>query len=173
MPPSKAKKQTIRQSLEILGIQDASIFDSCVAERGDEFKVVKKTYFQQVLKAHPDKGGDAAVFRDIQTSFELLRDLHYGKRTGSWLFSECVGGASAKDDPTDVSYNMSEYDAEFDNMETPSYEYYAHAADEEVPLYRVELGKQHDDDPPRSLVRLSPCIWIDSHVRSLFFRSFI
>ena len=149
MPTSKAKKRTIRQSLELLGIQDGSVFQFCASERGDEFKVVKKIYFQQVLKAHPDKGGDAEVFREIQTSFELLRDLHLGKRSGSWLFSECVDeqcGASTvasspdKADQED-SYNMSEYDAEFDNMETPSYEYYAHAANEVVPLYRVEIGE--------------------------------
>lgn len=145
MPPSKSKKRTIRESLEILGIQDASVFESCGNERGDEFKVVRKIYLEQVLKAHPDKGGDTAVFREIQTSFELLRDLHKGKRSGAWLFSECLvveeRGGAAPSKAQEDAYNMNDYDAGFDNMETPSWDYYAEAAAAEVPGYRVEIAR--------------------------------
>jgi hypothetical protein len=140
MPPSKSKKQTIRQSLGMLGIQEASAFESCGSERGDEFKVVRKIYLQVVLKAHPDKGGDPDAFREIQTSFEMLRDLHAGKRGGAWLFSECLVGDSSAESSSD-SYNMGEYDTAFNNMETPSWDYYAEAADAEVPIYRVEPAK--------------------------------
>jgi hypothetical protein len=145
MPPSKAKKQTISQSLEILGIQDASVFESCTNGRGDEFKVVRKIYLQVVLTAHPDKGGDPGVFREIQTSFEMLRDLHAGKRSGEWLFSECLeeGGAAKKSSgkAQEDTYNMGDYDAAFDTMDTPSWDYYAEAAEEQVPIYWVELAK--------------------------------
>jgi len=37
----------------------------------DEFVIVKKTYFKAALKCHPDKGGDAAVFRELHTAFEV------------------------------------------------------------------------------------------------------
>lgn len=146
MAPFGAKKRSIRQSLSILGIENTTVFESCAAARGDEFKIVRKIYLQLVLKAHPDKGGDPQVFREIQTSFELLRDLHTGKRRGAWLFSECLGGqdgkaAKAKSKQDSNSYDMKDYDTKFDSSEVPSWEHYEEAARQEVPIYSVELAK--------------------------------
>jgi hypothetical protein len=39
------------------------------------------------LVSHPDKGGDAAVFRDVQTSFESIRQLYDSKKIGSFATS--------------------------------------------------------------------------------------
>ena len=36
----------------------------------EEFKIIKKAYFKNALKSHPDKGGDPSVFREVQASFE-------------------------------------------------------------------------------------------------------
>ena len=47
-----------------------------------QWKVVKKTYFKAVLKAHPDKGGDPAVFRKIQSAFEGRAALPLGPALG-------------------------------------------------------------------------------------------
>lgn len=143
MAPGRARKVTVRQSLEVLGINDAAVFGDCDT-RDEEFsRVIKKTYFRMVLRHHPDKGGDAEMFRDIQTAFELLRDLHHGKRTGDWMFHECMDGktAAAPQDTVDEEFDMSGYDADFSNMETPSWEYYETAAEETVPIYRMELAK--------------------------------
>ena len=38
-----------------------------------EWAIIKKAYFKKILAAHPDKGGDPAVFRNVQTAFEVLR----------------------------------------------------------------------------------------------------
>ena len=44
-------------------------------------------YFAKILVSHPDKGGDAAVFRDVQTSFESIRQLYDSKKIGSFATS--------------------------------------------------------------------------------------
>jgi hypothetical protein len=153
MPPSSSKKHTIGQSLKDLGVTD---FSEC-STRDEEFRVLKKHYFRQCLQHHPDKGGDAAIFRQVQTSFELLRDLHNGKRKGrknskEWLFSECLLGvvlvgdhdsnsaaACDDDEEEEEAFDTSNYD--FSSMPTPSWEYYEEAAEELVAPYRVELAK--------------------------------
>jgi len=41
----------------------------------EEFKIVKKSYFSAARKSHPDKGGDAAVFRELHTAFEVCSSV--------------------------------------------------------------------------------------------------
>ena len=41
----------------------------------EEFKVIRKAYHKRILEVHPDKGGDAAIFRDVNTNFELIREM--------------------------------------------------------------------------------------------------
>jgi hypothetical protein len=145
MPPRR--KNTIRQCLLDLDVDDPSVFGSTTRE--EEFKILKKIYFRKVLQCHPDKGGDPDVFRKVQTSFELLRNLHSGGKGGHWLFVECMtgtaaasaGSASTNESRDEEEYDMADYDADFSNMETPSWEYYQQAAEEAVPIYRVELAK--------------------------------
>eukprot|EP00978_Attheya_sp_CCMP212_P033783 scaffold138237_cov50-Attheya_sp.AAC.2 len=146
------RKNTIRQCLLDLDVDDSSVFENSNNSREEEFKVLKKIYFQKVLKSHPDKGGDPVVFRKVQTSFELLRNLHNGGKGGAWLFIECMSkstsaGKSAgnktseEDGDEEDEYDMTDYDVDFSNMPTPSWEYYEQAAEEAVPTYRVELAK--------------------------------
>ncbi|CAB9505460.1 DNA ligase [Seminavis robusta] len=91
---------------------DYSMFDDCQT-RDEEFKKIKKLYHRACLKHHPDKGGDAAQFRRVQASFELLKEMHAKKNT----------------------------EAAFRNGPPPSWEFYQEAETESVPLYRVELAK--------------------------------
>ena len=102
MAPSSSRRTTIRQSLAVLGIESRLKFENHET-RHDEFNaVIKKHYFRAVLRHHPDKGGDdVELFRTIQTSFELLRDLHHGtnrqhqqrvtrnRPSDDWLFADC------------------------------------------------------------------------------------
>ena len=83
------------------------------------------------MKAHPDKGGDAATFRKIRTAFEVLRDLKTHGSLGSFT--------THLSQDTDDYYN-SVFD-DFNSQSTPSYEHYYHAAQEQVPGYKVELAK--------------------------------
>ena len=174
MAPSSAnkkRKHTITQGLADLGIDGANadiVFDG-TSNRDEEFRIVKRHYFRLALVHHPDKGGDAVKFRTVQTSFELLRDLHRGKTKrkknskskNNWLFSECfkVGSATASnnskssrdnetmydddDHDSNEEFDMSAYDVDFSNMETPSWKFYEEAAEETVPTYRVELAKSN------------------------------
>lgn len=49
------------------------IFTTC-ADIGEEFTRIRQVYLKKVLVCRPDKGGDADVFREVQNSFEILRD---------------------------------------------------------------------------------------------------
>ena len=42
----------------------------------EEFSRVKKKYFQSALRNHPDKGGSAEVFRELQAAWESVRELY-------------------------------------------------------------------------------------------------
>ena len=42
-------------------------------DQASDFTLVKRTYRQLARKHHPDKGGDAASFRQIQEAYELLQ----------------------------------------------------------------------------------------------------
>ena len=121
----------------------------------------------QVLKAHPDKGGNAAVFREVQASWETLRGLFETQKIKTFA-SAAAGNA--------VASNYEAVFTGFEGMPTQPYEYYevrggAHtrlscflfvarifarlfvtpatyappirqaAAEEPVPFYRVELAK--------------------------------
>ena len=154
MPRTSARQHTVKQCLIDLGIVSAEFFafTDCTT-RDEEFRAIKKQYFKKALETHPDKGGDAAVFRQIQTSFELLRDLHSGtkqRRKASWLFSESLpdvavpeeeDGKPSADEKQEEAFDMSEYDYDFSNQETPSWEFYEAAAAEEPPIYHVETAK--------------------------------
>jgi hypothetical protein len=54
----------------LASLSDDIDFAGCTTLQ-EEFSVIKKLYFKKVLVAHPDKGGDVAAFREVQTSFEV------------------------------------------------------------------------------------------------------
>ena len=77
---------------------------------------------------HPDKGGDADQFREVQTAFEVLRKIADEESIASF--------ADAADDSTADAYS----DA-FGGVRTQSWEFFSAAATETVPTYRAELAK--------------------------------
>lgn len=118
--------KTVAACLEAVGSVDLS---ACATVE-EEFKVIKKAYFASILKNHPDKGGDAAVFREVQAAFETLRQI-YEKGIGTF--------ASKTVQDQETSYNV--HFAEFGDVPTPSWEFYEAQAAEVMPTYRVELAK--------------------------------
>lgn len=85
-------------------------------------------------------GGDAETFREIQSSFHILKDLFLkeGKQStfsfGRYLDTSTDGKADASIDGFEDI--LKEYQSG-----VASYDYYEAAAEEEVPLYRVEIAK--------------------------------
>jgi hypothetical protein len=123
---SRADKATISDCLKSIGIDPKVDFEGCES-LGDEFNKIKKAYFRKILVAHPDKGGDAAEFRDVQSSWEVLRTLNDEGKIASYAVAE---NESIKKKYSDI-YN------EFSKMPTPSWDYFSTAAEEEVPTYKV------------------------------------
>jgi len=145
--------------LSDLGIDDASPFAECDGA-DEEFKVVKKIYFDKILREHPDKGGDAATFRATRAAFQVLRDLYEKGSIRNSTFASYLVSANAKDSDESENDDDENYDDDDDddedffdedladlyeryskNTSAPSYEFYAAAAEEEVPGYKVELAK--------------------------------
>ena len=91
----------------------------------EEWAVLKKSYFKAALATHPDKGGDTAKFRKVQASFESLRALFDSGAVTSYATS-----ASKSIDNAAPSH-----------ASVPSWDFYANAAEEPVPMYRVEPAK--------------------------------
>ena len=159
MPTTQQRRQTLRQGLEDLGFDSPESFADCESRQA-EFSLLKKHYHRLCRQHHPDKGGDPAQFRRIHTSYELLRDLHAGEHEelqrrpwpARWRFVDAWATTrrrstttTATDDNSpaqaETTFDMSAYDFNFANMETPSWEYYQDAAAEDVPPYRIELAK--------------------------------
>jgi hypothetical protein len=97
----------------------------------EEFSRVKKKYFQSALRNHPDKGGSAEVFRELQAAWESVRELYERGRISElgfkFYFTTDGGSAQAA--------------ARGSSTQLPSYDYFAEAQSETTPPYRVELAK--------------------------------
>eukprot|EP00928_Gymnodinium_smaydae_P009578 TRINITY_DN1358_c0_g2_i1.p1 TRINITY_DN1358_c0_g2~~TRINITY_DN1358_c0_g2_i1.p1 ORF type:complete len:480 (+),score=70.28 TRINITY_DN1358_c0_g2_i1:104-1543(+) len=124
-------KSTIKDCLTTLGVP-ASGLSSCAGFHA-EWALIKKGYFKKVLSSHPDKGGDPAVFRDVQTSFEVLRKI--------FEEAKIVSFAASLDQAIGDVYKGAKED--YASSSTPSWEYYAEAAKETYATYRVELAKSN------------------------------
>lgn len=120
---------TIKDCLDNIGVGPRAL-NGCASVLA-EWAIIKRSYFKSVLANHPDKGGDAAVFREVQASFEVLRRLFDSQQVESFQL--------AQDESTAESYKGSR--ADFKDAATPSWEYYAAAAKEDYATYRVELAK--------------------------------
>lgn len=117
--------------LGTIGISVAGL--SNCGSLGEEWTFIKKAYFKKILTCHPDKGGDPAVFRDVQASFEVLRRLFDDAAVKSF--------AAEQDQATADLYKGTKEDLQ--GMSTPSWEYYAEAAKEVTATYRVELARSN------------------------------
>lgn len=123
--------KTVRECLTCIGAEAPDFFNGCQTIN-EEFSRIKKAYFKKALLTHPDKGGQVDIFRDVQTSFEILREMY---DSGDVSTFESSGDVS--------SHKYRNVREEFEKRDTPSWEYYYNAADEVVPSYRVELAKSN------------------------------
>eukprot|EP00501_MAST-03F_sp_TOSAG23-6_P000718 GSMAST32.ASY1.ANO1.746.1 assembled CDS len=141
--------KTLGECLKTLGITADNIeefFDGCFNVK-DEFSRVRKAWRKGCLKNHPDKGGDAKIFRVIQTSFETMRTMFSKGHINSFVKNGSQSTAEEYD-------NLSE---EFDSSETPSWEYFYEAENvEEIP-YRVELAKS-GRSTCKNTSKTNPCL---------------
>ena len=143
---------TIQECLDAIGVarEDLEQHQQSSCQIDDEFKTIKKIYFQQILASHPDKGGNPEVFRRIQTSFEVIRSLYKNQ--------SFVSTSSFLDDTSQEVPNYDDVEEEFRTTTTaaegeegggfggggggvPSWEFYSEAAKEDVPGYCVEPAK--------------------------------
>jgi NAD-dependent DNA ligase len=116
---------TVKSCLAAINLEFSVLSGCC--NLLDEFQAIKKAYFKKILVVHPDKGGDPEAFRLANKCFEHLRTMFESKKISSFK------KAASKNEKI---HNVTRKEAE-----GRSWEYYAHAASEEVPLYRVELAK--------------------------------
>ena len=128
--------ETIARCLESCAVDAATAFVSC-GDVAEEFKVIRRAYHRKVLATHPDKGGDAQEFRDVQSAFEVLREFYDRGRVITFRSEE-----NNRTSTSDVFQNAADYFAAKEARgDTQPYDYYAEAAEEDVPTYRVEPAK--------------------------------
>jgi hypothetical protein len=95
-----------------------------------------QAYHKKILVCHPDKGGDPAIFREVQKVFEVLKEIserHFDKRPTRFVSFAASGHstASAKKD------TWSHFEGEF----------YQSAAEESMPIYHVVSSKTFHKRP--------------------------
>lgn len=120
---------SIADCLSDLGVTP-ELFANCDSLE-EEFAVVKKLYYRNMLTHHPDKGGDPEVARKNITAWEVLRELKAKNKLKSLT-------KHIREVNVDDFYQAAE-DA-FDNNEggIPCYDHYEEAASVDVPGYKVE-----------------------------------
>ena len=89
------------------------------------FSKIKKAYFVRVLSAHPDKGGDPAVFRACQEAWEAIRALYDAGKVHANGFQHYFGAAGA-------AHQAAPAAADFDFSHAASYAWFEAAAQEPV-----------------------------------------
>ena len=99
--------------------------------------MIRRAYHRKVLATHPDKGGDAREFRDVQSAFEVLREFYDRGRVITFRSEE-----NNQTSTSEAFQNAADYFAAKEARgDTQSRDYYAEAAEEDVPTYRVEPAK--------------------------------
>lgn len=144
------KGSKVSECLHAIGVDPAALCDC--ADLDEEWGAIKKAYFKKILRCHPDKGGDAAEFRDVNAAFEVVRGLFEKRKVTS--FAGAASGA------TSTASAFASAAHEFDGAEFKSWDFYAEAAATETPPYRTERAKsdrsqckakgaacRHGDDP--------------------------
>lgn len=88
-----------------------------------------------------DKGGDPEKFRTTNASFEVLRDLYQQGKVKDGTYSSYLtesAKAEAAESDIDIDELFNKYSK---NTNVPSWEYYAEAAEEAIPPYKVETAR--------------------------------
>ena len=132
-----ALKRTIVECLTVIGVTVEAFGGAESVE--DEFAAIKKIYFRRILVTHPDKGGDPALFREVQTNWEVLRELYDKGKVHSKGFVYYFSGEGKQHKAENVEVHAAAFSDP--NRPMPSWDWFAEAADEPVPAYRVEKAK--------------------------------
>ena len=126
---------TIAKCLESMDVDSGTAFGAC-AGIDDEWKIIKRAYYAKILVVHPDKGGDAASFREVNVAFELLRGYFDKKKVASFQT------AAKRDTKAEFAAQADAFaEQERDEGGFKSWDFYYEAAAVEVPLYRVEPAR--------------------------------
>ena len=120
---------SVKSHLESLGLSRADVADLDI-QLG--FSRIKSVYFKRALATHPDKGGDAVAFRAVQEAWEVLRALYDEGRVSS---SGWASYFDAEGPRVPVTSGRAASRA------VPSWDWFAQAAQEPVPVYMVELAR--------------------------------
>ena len=155
MPPKKQKRAprrrapgggTIAALLATLDVPADALAAANTLE--EEFNVIKRAFHVAAKTHHPDKGGDEAAFRDVRAAFDVLKQKFTDASGGSFSYKTARGSkASTAKEWKDAS-------ATADDTHRPSYDFYAAAAEADMPLYRAELAKRCDETRRRTRVRI-------------------
>lgn len=121
---------TVKQCLDHIGFDIANLEGCSTLQQ--EFSEIKKAYFKHALQTHPDKGGKSTIFMRAQVSFEVIRKMFLEQTIVSFS-SSAVQHSWAK------TYESTHSD--FADIPTPSWEYYAEAAQVPMPMYRIEPAR--------------------------------
>ncbi|KAI8614747.1 hypothetical protein BC830DRAFT_1125914 [Chytriomyces sp. MP71] len=113
--------------LSTIGVALDSLADKESLE--EEYAVIKRAYFKKILTCHPDKGGDPSTFRAVNSAFESIRSAFETRSVASFA-------SASANVPSTSTYDFGEKGDDF-----RPFDFYAAAADEPVPNYRVELAK--------------------------------
>ena len=154
------KGETVKNLLDAVGVPGMDVFDAC-SDVNEEFAKVKSFYKRRCLAVHPDKGGTAEVFREVNNAFETLRSMFEKGKIQSFKASQTTKTRKKKfplvssrlcnltPNPRLCPFQQpgKEYDASWRDYEAggfsgPSYDWYEMQAEEaDYPAYRVEVAK--------------------------------
>ena len=123
---------SVYKCIAIIGVEIETL--ESMQNIDDEFKFIKRSYFKMALVHHPDKGGDAANFRELQTAFDFLRDRYDAGKIGT--FAEDSAAATA-----DESRDWEQFKKDFNFQQTPDVSFFEAAAEEPVPPFKIEKAK--------------------------------
>ncbi|CAN0216891.1 unnamed protein product [Scytosiphon promiscuus] len=149
------RSSSVGRCLASIGVDATRDLGAC-SSLTEEFTKIKRAYFRKILVVHPDKGGDAAEFREVNAAWELIRKLYEDRAVGS--FADAA--AAPAQDRYDFDYagkasgsargsggrgggsggGGSGWASSAPRTHMP-WQYYYDAAAQEVPPYKVELAR--------------------------------
>jgi hypothetical protein len=130
LPPVDETMANIYECLCTLGVTaDTFANDTSLDE---EFNSIKRLYFKLAITQHPDKGGDAEAFQQTHDAWECIRTLHASDGVPAAGFKHYLAPAGRSERGTKRKKS---------DGRVPSWEWFAEAAADDIPAYRVEPAR--------------------------------